>query len=158
MTRKSFILAFAALTAFAFGAAQAQAKPNFSGTWKLNNDKSEFGPMPAPEKMVMTITHAEPNLNVKTAQSGGQGDMEYEAKYVTDGTETTNTIGPMEAKSTCKWDGDALKIVTKLNLGGSDVVIDGKWVLSEDGKTIVNSAHVTTPQGELDIKYVLDKQ
>ena len=29
---------------------QAQAKPNFTGEWKLDTSKSDFGPMPAPSK------------------------------------------------------------------------------------------------------------
>jgi hypothetical protein len=41
-------LFFVALLAVAFGLLQAKAKPNFSGTWKLNTGKSDFGAMPAP--------------------------------------------------------------------------------------------------------------
>jgi hypothetical protein len=34
-----------------------RAKPNFSGTWKLNTGKSDFGAMPAPDTRTGKITH-----------------------------------------------------------------------------------------------------
>ena len=40
------------------GAVQAQQKPNFSGTWKLDKDKSTWGnPRIAPSSLVETIDH-----------------------------------------------------------------------------------------------------
>ena len=36
-------------------ACAAQAKPNFTGDWKLNADKSDFGPLPPPEKMNVKV-------------------------------------------------------------------------------------------------------
>ena len=56
------------------------------------------------------------------------------------------------------WDGDVLMVETKLNAGGTDIVIKTKWTLSSDGKTINQASHLVTPQGELDLAYVLDKQ
>jgi hypothetical protein len=136
----------------------AQAKPNFSGEWKLNVDKSEFGPMPPPTSMTMKIDHSDPNMTVATAVASSQGDMSIDAKYTTDGKESTNSMGPMEAKSTMTWDGDDLAVNTKLDAGGTEIVIKGKWMLSADGKTLTQASHLTSPQGEVDLKYVLEKQ
>jgi len=60
---------FAALLAASWGLLQAQAKPNFSGTWKLNAGKSNFGPMPAPETRTDKITHQDPDLKYSFTQS-----------------------------------------------------------------------------------------
>ncbi len=139
-------------------AATAWGKPDFSGDWKLNTDKSDFGPVPPPTSMTNKIDHADPDLKVATSQSGAQGDMNYEVKYTTDGKEVTNTIGPMEAKSTATWEGDDLNVVTKLETGQGTVSIKGKWSLSADGKTLTQTAHIISPQGEIDIKYVFEKQ
>ena len=57
----------------------AIAKPNFTGDWKLDADKSNFGPMPPPTSMSLDIDHTDPNLKIVTKQSGAQGDLEYEA-------------------------------------------------------------------------------
>ena len=155
MQRRWFLTA---LTLFVGLAAAAQAKPNFSGDWKLNVDKSEFGPMPPPTSMTSKIDHADPDLKVTSAISGAQGDMTVDAKYNTEGKETSNQFGPMESKTTAKWDGDDLIMDTKLDAGGTEIVIKGKWSLSADGKTLTQSSHINSPQGELDLKYVLEKQ
>ncbi len=157
MQRRFFMTAICTL---ALGlAAGAQAKPNFSGDWKLNVDKSDFGPMPAPTSMTAKIDHADPNLKVATAVSSPQqGDASYDSKYTTDGKESANSMGPMETKSTVTWDGDDLAVITKLDAGGTEISIKSKWNLSADGKTMTQTAHVTSPQGEIDLKYVFDKQ
>ena len=50
------------LLTLALGLVQAQAKTDFSGTWKLNTGKSDFGPMPPPDSMTQKITHQDPSL------------------------------------------------------------------------------------------------
>jgi hypothetical protein len=135
---------------------QALGKPNFSGEWKLNTSKSEFGPMPAPTSRMDKIEHADPNLKINTKQSGQNGDVSIEL-YSTDG-ESTNEIRGNPVKSTSKWDGDTLVINSKANFGGADVTFLDKWMLSEDGKVLTITRHVNSPQGELDVKMVLEKQ
>ena len=157
MNRKKFVLTLCAVAGLALGMGQAQAKPNFSGDWKLNVDKSNFGPMPAPTTMNQKIGHDDPKLKVAVDQTGAQGDVNYEVTYTTDGKETINTIREMETKSTAKWEGDALIVNTTLNAGGADITIKAKWTLSEDGKTFTNSSHLVSPQGEVDFVAVFDK-
>jgi hypothetical protein len=158
MNRRTFILTLGAIAGFTLGMSQARAAANFSGDWKLNTAKSDFGPMPAPDKLTMKIDHKEPAILIKQEQSGAMGDMNVDMKYTTDGKESTNTMGPMEVKSTAKWEGDVLVINSKLNANGADITIVGKWSLSADGKTLTNDSHVATPQGEIDMKYVMEKQ
>lgn len=158
MTRRSFVLSVFVAAGLIAGAGQAQAKPNFTGDWKLNVDKSNFGPMPAPEKLTQKIEHKDPSMKVSQSQSGPQGEMSWDVTYSTDGKETSATIGPMETKSTAVWEGDVLVVETKLKAGEADIVIKSKWTLSADGKTITQAAHLVTPQGELDMTYVMDKQ
>ena len=155
MQRRWFLTAFALLVGVT---GVAQAKPNFSGDWKLNMEKSDFGPMPAPTSMTMKIDHADPDMKVTTASSGEQGDMNVDAKYNTEGKETINRLGPMEAKTTANWEGDDLVLNTKLDANGTEITVKSRWSLSTDGKTLTQATHMTTPQGELDIKSVLEKQ
>jgi hypothetical protein len=139
-------------------AGQAQAKPNFSGEWKLDASKSEFGPMPAPSKRTDKIAHADPNLKVTTTQTGQNGEATVELKYMTDGSETTNELRGAPMKSTSKWDGDTLLITTKASFQGNEITLADKWNVSEDGKFLTISRHIVSPQGELDQKIVLEKQ
>ena len=65
--------------------ASAQTKPNFSGDWKMNAAKSNFGQMPAPSSLTEKITHTDPSLKVQTAQSGDFGDFNSDFSFTTDG-------------------------------------------------------------------------
>ena len=70
MIKKCF--AVIALLAMTFLAAQAQAATNFSGEWKLNVSKSDFGAMPAPDSRTDKIAHEDPDLveRVKMCRKG----------------------------------------------------------------------------------------
>lgn len=147
-----------ALVAAACGLPGAQAKSNFSGTWKLNAAKSDFGAMPAPDSRTDKITHQDPDLNDTVNQSGQMGEVTADLKYSTDGKETTNTIRGTEIKSTANWEGDELVISGKGSFQGADVTLKDRWSLSPDGKTLTILRHVNSPMGETDQKIVLEKQ
>jgi len=142
----------------AFGLVQAQAKPNLSGTWKLNVSKSDFGPMPAPDSETHKITHADPDLKINIAQSGQMGDLNYDMNYSTDGKECTNSVAGNEFKSTVKWDSDDLTIDTKGSFNGTDFTAKDRWTLSADGKTLTVTRHINSAMGEMDMKELFEKQ
>jgi len=141
-----------------FGTLSLLAKPNFTGNWKLNVSKSDFGQMPAPDSMTQTITHADPNLTVLIKQSGERGEFEIEGKYTTDGKECVNQFGPAEVKSTLKYEGETLVIVTKGQFGDSDFTMTDKWTVSGDGKVLTIMRRFESEMGEGDQKLVLEKQ
>lgn len=134
-------------------------KPNFSGTWKLNLADSDLGPMPAPKEMILKIVHKDPDLIVTTLISGGpQGDLNYEAKYTTDGKETVNRLAGHDAHCTVTWDHDTLLLKTTADFGAGTVTIESRWNLLQDGKVLKQSAHVSAAQGSFDPTYVFDKE
>jgi len=134
------------------------AKPNFSGEWKLNSSKSDFGQFPGPSAMSRKITHQDPSLKVATKMSGPNGDFEFESSYTTDGKECTNQFGPNPMKSTLKWDADTLIFNTKGQFGDNEVTIQDKWDVSEDGKTLTVRRRFSSSQGEAEQKLVFEKQ
>jgi hypothetical protein len=137
----------------------ASAKTDYSGTWKLNVAKSDFGPIPGPDSRTDIIDHKDPMLKVNTSQEGGQqGKQEFTLSLTTDGKEAVNTPGGLELKSTAGWDTKNLVVNTKLKFQDNDVAIKTTWLLSEDGKTLTQNAHLSTPMGELDQKMVFEKQ
>lgn len=153
MKRPAWLAAMAILAA-----AAAAAAPNFTGTWKLNLSKSDYGQMPPPSSMTQTVTHEEPKLKVAVKQSRDQGDLEWEANYTTDGKESVNEIMGNPMKSVAKWDRDALVIETKGSFGDNEFTITARWTLSEDGKTLTITQHWSSSMGEMDMKLVLEKQ
>ena len=114
MNRRVFALS--AIVAAACFAAPADSKPDFSGDWKLNVEKSNFGPMPGPESSTRKIVHKDPEVAVTTTQTGGpQGDMTTDIKFTTDGKEATNVIkngkGKMKAYKDKLSDADVKALV-----------------------------------------------
>lgn len=160
MTRRYFALyaGLACATATVFSvSAMAAGKPDFSGEWKLNIDKSDFGPMPPPSSQTQKIDHKDPVLKISTAQSGAEGDITMDAMYSTDGKESKNNFRGMDAKSVAKWDGDALLIDTKLDFQGNEVTLKMIMKMSEDGKTINSKTKIMTAQGDFDTAAVLER-
>lgn len=148
-----------ALLTMALGFVQAQAKSDFTGTWKVDTAKSDFGPIPAPDSLTETIVHQDPSLKATIASTGGmQGDMKYDVAYTTDGKECVNKVGENEFKSTLKWDGDDLVVETKGSFGGNDFTSKDRWNLSADGKTLTVTRHLASAMGEADVKEILVRQ
>ncbi len=149
---------YSVFLSLAFGAIAAAA-PNFSGEWKMNAAKSDFGGMPAPESVTRSIKHADPSLEIKTYQKGAAGEVTSELKYSTDGKPATNTVRGMEAKGTARWEGDTLVIESWLTVQSMEIKSKEVWSLSDGGKTLTIRNHVSIPQqGEYDTRLVLEKQ
>ncbi|MCM3872718.1 MAG: hypothetical protein ND895_18710 [Pyrinomonadaceae bacterium] len=136
----------------------SQQKPDFSGTWKLNVAKSDYGQLPGPDSRTDVITHKDPSLSNSVTAEGAQGKQAYTVSYTTDGKEVVNNIGPREVKSTLKWVGSDLKVSSKFDYNGAPVTSEATWSLSADGKTLTINVHFTSAMGEADQKIIFEKQ
>ena len=114
--------------------------------------------MPAPDSVVEKIAHQEPSIKVNFTQTGGMGDISSDLAYTTDGKECVNNVGGNEFKSTLKWDGDDLVAETKGSFDGNDFVAKDRWVLTEGGKIMTVNRHISTADGEFEMKLVFEKQ
>lgn len=147
----------AMLLAFVVVAAgQPATKPNFSGEWKMNVSKSNFGPLPPPSVMNRTITHSEPALTIVEEQSSQMGDQKTTRKYVTDGSEMTFDVQGMAVASSAAWKDGVLLIVSRVDAAG--LTFTDRMTLSPDGKSLTSVVHITSAQGDADITVVFDKQ
>jgi hypothetical protein len=135
------LLALALVTA-----GQPAVKPNFSGEWKINLAKSDFGMVPPPASMSRTITHAEPALTIVEEQRSDMGD----------GTEMNFEAMGTLVKSSAAWIENTLIVVSKVDAIGA--TFNDKMSLSADGKTLTSRVHITSPQGEVDLTIVFDRQ
>lgn len=155
---KSIIVAVFAIAGLS-GIAAAADKPNFSGDWKLNASKSEMGPLPAPISFTRKVTHAEPSITFDDTQTGTPlGDQHDTRTYTTDGKEISYQANGADVKGAATWDGDSLQINSKASVQGMDILIKDKISLGEEGKTMTDALHIASPQGELDLTLVFEKQ
>jgi len=156
MMHKLVLLAF--LVVLLSPTSFAQQKPDFSGTWKMNVAKSDFGALPGPDSRTDVITHKDPSLTDEVTAEGAQGKQQSTIKYTTDGKEVTNQMGPREVKSTLKWEGNNLIVTSKFLYNDNEVNARSSWSLSADGKTLTINVHYASNMGETDQKLVLEKQ
>jgi hypothetical protein len=158
MKPRSPAVVFATLTV-ALVAALAADVPNFSGEWKMNTARSDFGGVPAPDVFVRSVKHKDPSLEITTHQKGARGESTTELKYTTDGKPAVNTIRGAEAKGTARWEGERLVIESWLPVQGIEIKGKETWALSDGGKTLTIRNHTSIPQqGEFEQTLVLERQ
>ena len=136
----------------------AADKPNFTGNWKMNPDKSSFGQLPRPIEYERKIVHRDPEIRISARQVSQTGDQTVDMTVRTDGRETSNTSRTGEAKTVGKWTGRDLRLTTMREVEGGEAVSQETWSLSGDGKTLTSVTQMKTPRGTFEVRMVLDKQ
>ena len=136
-------LMIAAIVCVCASIASAQTKPDFSGTWKMNREKSKFAGG-GPDSLLIKIDHKEPTFVEDWSMSTPNGERSFQAKYTTDGKETEQEVLGRTAKTSAKWEGDALVIEFKSEGG----FFKRKITLSADGKTITKMVTQSPRDGE----------
>jgi hypothetical protein len=152
----------AAIMLVAVSALAQNATPNFSGTWTLDLAKSDFGPAPPPDSVVMTIDHKEPSLKSTTVQKGQQGDATNESTITTDGKENVNKLRAagidQDVKSTSKWNGRKLTTERVLEIQGMSIGMNDAWELSDDVKVLTIVREINTPQGSFSTRMAFNRK
>jgi hypothetical protein len=143
-------------TAFGVTSAATTTRPNFTGAWKLNPQKSKFADS-GPEGFTVRIIHQDNHLTEALTFSGGGGEHTIEAAYTADGKESEVLIGGEAAKATVKWEGDALVIEWRGPEAGR--FFGRKLTLAADGKTITILLKQNRRDGSMvEETWVLEKQ
>ena len=143
--RTGAALMIAAIVCFCALTANAQTKPDFSGAWKMNKEKSKFAGNGGPDAILIKIYHKEPALTEEWSISTPEGERSFQAKYTIGGQETERQVMGRTAKTSAKWEGDALVIEFKTTDSG---FFKRKITLSADGKTMTKI--VTQSKGDGD--------
>jgi hypothetical protein len=137
----------------------AQSRPNFSGTWVMNPDKTDFGVIPKPDKASYVIHHTGPNLAADYTQDGDSRHIEV----TTDGEErVTESDDESELWTRVSWSGPVLVWEARRRAKPAHDVRPvnwiSKWTLSEDGKTLTINRKITAGDRSVDEVMVFDKK
>jgi hypothetical protein len=143
------ILQFALLTLAAAGLSVAADQPDFSGNWKMDSAKSDFGGAPPPDSFTRKIEQAGSSLILTDQQTSAQGDDKAVRKYSTDGKETTYHWMGNDVKSAAHWDGNTIVIVGKVDASGTEIVVNSRLSLSADGKTLTEDDKLAAGGNEI---------
>lgn len=85
---KKILFAFALLFVAA-STLRAQQDPDFSGTWKLNLAKSDYGDMQGPETRTDVIEQHDGQISENVTAEGRHRKQHYTLTFATDGSLTT---------------------------------------------------------------------
>ena len=138
-------LAMTAVLAVALAVVGYAQKPDFSGVW---TPEAPAAPAAAPAgggggggrggpAGPMTVTQKGDSLVIERTM----GDNKVTSTYKLDGTESKNSMmgrggAPVESVSVAKWEGPALVIVTKTDMGNGPQESTQKWTLAGSVLTI----------------------
>ena len=141
-----------------FAVRAQDAKPNFSGTWELQVDKSDFGPLPAPQAQTTIVDHKEPNLKVTITAKTQQGERTSVRNLTTDGQENTNTVGATTIRSKTRWVEKELVTEATFEAQAGKIQTKDRWQLSDEGKTFTIDRTLSSEMGEATQKWVYSKK
>ena len=162
-TKRAIILAFM-LVSFSF-VAVAASKPDFSGTWVLDKDRSFSNP-PGLEQ-TLTIVQTGDLIKLESKQKTAQGERVINETYSLDGKEAefTPTGGQPDAKGkrSASWlpDGRIIindRITSTTPKGPATQQITRKWTLSADGRTLTIDYYIDDQRGSFESKRIFVKQ
>jgi hypothetical protein len=149
----SAALIIAATVCLCASIAATQTRPDFSGAWKMNLEKSKFSG-DGPDNILIKINHKEPAFVEDWSMSTPKGERSFQAKYTTDGKETDQEVMGRTAKTSAKWEGATL--VIEWQSEGS--IIKRKITLSADGKTMTKVVSQSEGGEQREHTIVFEKQ
>jgi hypothetical protein len=143
---------------------EGKSRPDFSGTWRIDRSKSDFGgfsdrPL-ARADSTLVVEHKDPELKIRrTLSLNGQEEVKEFAYYTDERGEANQaTLGVGEVKSKTRWDGD--KVVSEAQIkrrgqgGAYELKVTQKWQVSSDGKTLTNTTTIGNEMGTQQVKLV----
>ncbi len=83
--------------------AQKSAKPDFSGTWQLDVQRTRFGEVPQPKSLVLQIEHHEPEIQILMTTTNKDGDTRETLKLTTDGKQLAHAVHGQPCMASAQW-------------------------------------------------------
>jgi hypothetical protein len=129
--------------------AQPTPTPNFSGYWKLDAEKSDFGGAPVPGSARYVIRHIGAKLTFDYTQESKTSRVEI----TTDGQERmTDSNADTELWTRAFWEGPVLVFEARQRPRPAHdapaIKWTSRWKLSPDSQTLTIERQITGPQGE----------
>ncbi len=148
------------------GLAQTAVRPNFSGTWVLDKDRSYSNPAGLDQTLMVTHTGEQVKVEAKVVTT--QGERLINETYTLDGKQVEfNPPGaPPEVKGQRKaaWlpDGRGLLITDEVKRDTPNGPVPEqtirKWLLSPDGGTLTVDYYFDGPRGSFEARRVFTKK
>jgi hypothetical protein len=152
---------------FSLGFSALADKPDFSGSWALDKNRS-IG-LPPGMDQTMTVVQSGDKIELETKLVTAQGERVIKDVYTLDGKEAEFTLqgpqGPVgKGKRTAKWlprgNGIVVSEETTVETPKGPVTsqLTRKWILSPDGTTLTIAMYHDTPNGQFETKRIFIKK
>ena len=134
--------------------AQAEVRPNFTGTWLFDAAKSQSSNTLPSAAQYTIVQHGDTVIVDRETTFEEIGVLKSRLVVGIDGKPWKNTapqpgIGDVETSSVVSWDKAVLVIVSSGNIQGTDFVQTDHWTLGTDGKTLTSVRSVTVEGNEV---------
>jgi hypothetical protein len=132
-------------------------KPDFSGTWKFNPEKSRLE-MTAPTKSIFVIEHQDPKFKLTRTHTLGDKSNTLTFEVTTDGKEHYRKDGVFESWTRMTWMGDELVLDMKLAFGGEQGTNVVHYRLADGGNTFIAAEWYHMPREQHHNLWVFDRE
>lgn len=137
----------------------APATPDYSGTWELDPAKSDFGPQPAPARMVMRVRHAGTSLQIIGEVGTAAAERRDSVVYALGGPAVAHEIANVGPSLTsAAVEGGQIVTRSTIRMQGAEIPVSSRWALAPDGRVLTVYRNVTTSMGELAMQLVFNKK
>jgi len=151
------LLFLSLLSLAALAQAKELPKPDFSGTWKFNPEKSKLQ-IPVPSSSTFVVDHKEPKFHLtRTHVYDGKPDT-WSIDLTTDGKEVIQREGDRTLRVRLYWEGNDLIFDSLIVLEDRQATNIVRYQLSPDGKTFTATESFRGPKLKYDNVWVFDKE
>jgi hypothetical protein len=161
MNRASFVSFLLLMTGIAACGQAPQSKPNLSGTWVFDSQKSALK-VTGPSAMTLQIEQSDPKISFLRTQTYGDQSFTWKLEANSDGQkEVVDTSGGMTTNSRVYWQGNALVVDQKITASdGTKVDEMVTYTLDDNFNTLqaVERQTAVGGKGATVNKWVYDKK
>jgi hypothetical protein len=140
----SFLVLLAGIAAY--GQA-SPSKPNLSGTWVFDSQKSALK-MPGPSALTLQIDQSDPKISFARTMTYGDQNFTWKLEAMSDGQkEVVDNSGGLTTNSRVYWQGNALVVDQKITAEDGTKVEDMVTYTLEDGGNSLEALERETAVG-----------
>lgn len=145
------------LFALLVGCVATLSATDFSGSWALALAKSDFGRANPPQSLSMTVRQSASQLAVESTLVDARGSSTSSYTLDLRGKEAENQMRGNKVVSISTWRGPVLNVKGKTSVQGAEIKTVDQWQLDESGRVLTVYRTATTPNGEIEQRFVYEK-
>lgn len=121
------------------------SRPDFSGTWVFQGDRSSLE-IPPPDSSIFVIDHRDPHWRLERTHvfEGREDTLVIELQ--TDGEPVVRNVRGVEVESRLHWEGDILVFESAYTLEGEEATVAVRYRLADEGRTFIAEEHLQGAQ------------